>query len=189
VKKMWRKHFLLALAFLWWLVAAQAYGQQQPAAPAEPDNAVQPYRLDFAFNEIEDGKIINTRHYSLNLTPDGSSEVKIGTRVPVAVSSTTTESSGASSPNAYQYIDTGTNISARLDRVGTHVEMRLTVDAQVSSIDKTEGQPSLLPVIRQMKFNARTFLLVLGKPIVIGTVDDPNSKKEFQLEVSASKLR
>jgi hypothetical protein len=32
-------------------------------------------------------------------------------------------------------------------------------------------------------------LLVVGKPIVIGSVDDPNSNRQFQLEVTVTKLK
>jgi len=28
-----------------------------------------------------------------------------------------------------------------------------------------------------------------GKPMVVGSVDDPNSKREFQLEVMVTKLK
>jgi hypothetical protein len=43
-------------------------------------------------------------------------------------------------------------------------------------------------VIRQLKINAST-LVLLGKPMVVGIVDDPNSKRQFQLEVTVTKLR
>jgi hypothetical protein len=46
----------------------------------------------------------------------------------------------------------------------------------------------LPPVIRQIKISGDT-LLVVGKPIVIGSADDPNSKRQFQLEVSVTRLR
>jgi hypothetical protein len=38
-------------------------------------------------------------------------------------------------------------------------------------------------VVRQIKIDGDT-LLVTGKPIMIGSVDDPNSKRQFQLEVT-----
>jgi hypothetical protein len=30
---------------------------------------------------------------------------------------------------------------------------------------------------------------LLGKPMLLGSVDDPNSKRQFQLEVTVTKLR
>ncbi len=183
MKSMRKTALFLVLTFSFWLVAVHAHGQQQTPPAAEQDNLVQPYRLDFSFNEIEDGKTINTRHYSLNVTPDGGDEIKIGTRVPVA----SFENAGDSSQKSYQYIDIGTNISARLEKA--HGDLRLSVEAAISNIEKVEGQPSLLPVIRQMRFGEQRTLLVLDKPIIIGIVDDPSSKKQFQLEVTVTKVR
>jgi hypothetical protein len=42
--------------------------------------------------------------------------------------------------------------------------------------------------VRQFKINAST-LALLGKPMVVGSVDDQNSKRHFQLEVTVSKVK
>src|SRR5579884_3050687 len=140
--------------------------------------SVQPYRLDFALNELQDGKKTNTRHYSINLTAGSGDEIKIGTRVPVR---TGPKESGTQ----FQYMDVGTNIWAFLREVGE--EIQLEVKGEVSDLDK---QPStdLGPIVRQMKISGST-LLVTGKPILIGSMDDPNSNRQFQLEVTATRLR
>lgn len=153
----------------------------QASAKVQP---VQPYRLDFSFNELMDGKVVNARHYSMNLNAGGSNEIKIGTRVPV---STATRSDVSGS--VYQYMDVGTSIFARLTQQGD--EMVLAVRGEVSNLDTTSGTGhgiELPPVVRQIKISGDT-LLVLGKPIVIGSMDDPNSKRQFQLEVTVTKLR
>jgi len=156
---------------------------------------VQPYRLDFSFNEVADGKNVNTRHYSMDLNAGEVNEIKIGTRVPV-VSGT----SNPSTPTAvqYQYLDIGTNIWAQLREHGD--ELMLVVRSDVSNLDTnsgdgpaggspgTERRSDLGPVIRQIKISGST-LLTTGKPILIGSMDDPNSKRQFQLEVTATKLK
>lgn len=156
---------------------------------------VQPYRLDFSFNEVADGKTINTRHYSMDLTAGESNEIKIGTRVPVV-----TGSNNPSTPAAvqYQYLDIGTNIWAQLREHGD--ELMLVVRSDVSNLDTNSGDGSaggspaaehrqdLGPVIRQIKISGST-LLTTGKPILIGSMDDPNSRRQFQLEVTVTKLR
>jgi hypothetical protein len=143
---------------------------------------VQPYRLDFSLNEMEDGKKINTRHYSMNLNEGDKEEMKIGTRVPVPTSSP------SANDTQFQYVDVGTRIDSHLTRVGE--DLQLYVSSEVSNIDTTSpGQhPTLGPIIRQIKIEGST-LLVTGKPLPIGSVDDPNSKRQFQLEVTATKLR
>lgn len=159
-------------------------GSTEPAKP-KPVQPVQSYRLDFSFNEVADGKILNTRHYSMNMTGGNTNEIKIGTRVPVATGS----SSSTTAPTQYQYLDIGTNIWAQLREHGD--EFILVVRGEVSNLDVETGEHSgafLPPVVRQIKINGDT-LLVVGKPIVIGSVDDPNSKKQFQLEVTVTKLK
>jgi len=44
------------------------------------------------------------------------------------------------------------------------------------------------PVLRQLKIESST-IGIPGKPLIIGSVDDPGSKKQFQLEVTVTKLR
>jgi hypothetical protein len=174
-----------------WFVPRVAEAQEgsketSPAEPAKPKpvQPLQSYRLDFSFNEVADGKTVNTRHYSMNLTAGNSDEIKIGTRVPVATGS----GPGAPASTQYQYIDIGTQIWSQLREHGD--ELILAVRGEVSNLDVDTGDHSgaLPPVIRQIKINGDT-LLVVGKPIVIGSVDDPNSKKQFQLEVTVTKLK
>jgi hypothetical protein len=173
-----------------WFVARPAQAQEEskegsPAAATKAKPPLQPYRLDFSFNEVLEGKIVNTRHYSMNLsTNDGEpSTVKIGTRVPVV-----SGSSGPGTANTqYQYIDVGTDLWAQLRGHGEDWE--LVVHGEVSNLDMEASHPGeLAPIIRQIKINGNT-LLVVGKPILIGSVDDPNSKRQFQLEVTVTKLR
>jgi len=190
-----RKMFVVLIAVVTiglWFAPRPAEAQEgskessstEPAKP-KPVQPVQSYRLDFSFNEVADGKILNTRHYSMNMTGGNPNEIKIGTRVPVATGS----SSSTPAPTQYQYMDIGTNIWAQLREHGD--EFILVVRGEVSNLDVETGEHSgalLPPVVRQIKINGDT-LLVVGKPIMIGSVDDPNSKKQFQLEVTVTKLK
>jgi hypothetical protein len=155
---------------------------------AKAEDSVDAYRLDVAFNELEDGKKLNSRHYSIDLTGGRPEDIKIGTRVPVVSadcnSSASSPSGGAS--EQYQYLDLGTHLMAQLI---SHGDLRVSGD--ISSLDTsvgTETSARLGPVIRQIKIEGST-ALVLGKPILIGSADDPNSKRQFQLEVTVTKLR
>ena len=190
-----RKIFVVLIAVVTiglWFVPRPAEAQEgskesSPTEPAKPKpvQPVQSYRLDFSFNEVADGKILNSRHYSMNMTGNNPNEIKIGTRVPVATGS----GSSTPAPTQYQYMDIGTNIWAQLREHGD--EFILVVRGEVSNLDVETGEHSgalLPPVVRQIKINGDT-LLVVGKPIVIGSVDDPNSKKQFQLEVTVTKLK
>ena len=169
------------------LVSASAQDESKKEAPAQMGKfePLRPYRLDFAFNEVSDGKVLNTRHYSMNLTASESNEIKIGTRVPVAAASSTNTPAQVQ----YQYLDVGTNIWAQLREHGE--ELLLVVRSDVSNLDtsnESEHTGASLPIVRQIKISGST-LLVVGKPILIGSMDDPNSKRQFQLEVTVTKLK
>src|ERR1700678_1384542 len=86
------------------------------------------YRLDFSINEMEDGKKINSRQYSMNLTTGESNEVRIGTRVPVDTEE-----------GKFQYLDVGTNIFARLGEARGQTE--LVVRFETSNFVAPEQNP------------------------------------------------
>ncbi|HEY4660348.1 MAG TPA: hypothetical protein VIG91_02530 [Terriglobales bacterium] len=153
--------------------------EESKSKPDQHERPLQPYRLDFTLSELEAGKKINTRHCSMNLTAGSANEIKIGTRVPV--------STGAGSQ--FQYMDVGTNIWANLREVGN--DLQLEVRSDLSSLDMSPARDhsnSSAPIVRQIQINGKT-LLVTGKAITVGTIDDPNSNHEFQLEVTATRLR
>jgi hypothetical protein len=168
---------------IFWSVAGPAQEvQSKPAAEAkaaakssDKGPEVHAYRLDFSLNELEGGKKVNTRQYALYLNSDDSNELKVGTKVPVDVNK-----------GQFEYIDVGTNIWARIGEHGDGVA--LSVRAENSNFaapnpDSTPGRPE----IRQLQIKAST-VAQLGKPMVIGSVDDTNSKRQFQLEVTVTKL-
>lgn len=140
--------------------------------PVKPGQA---YRVDFAISELADGKKINTRHYSMLLNSGPWSQIKIGTRIPVT-----------SGVGTYQYLDVGTNIDCEVGEEGDDISLDVRTD--FSNLSSPEDQRNPQPVIRQIKINART-LVVPGKPVVLGSVDDPSSNRQFQLEAVATKLK
>ena len=156
---------------------AEAKGAPVAAGMHEAEKPVHAYRLDFSVKELEDGKTINTRQYSMNLQAEDANEIKIGTRVPVETGQ-----------GQYQYIDVGTNIWCRIGERSEGIP--LSVKAEISNFaiaDQSSGH-ELRPLIRQLQIKAST-LAQLGKPMVVGSVDDPNSKRQFQLEVTVTKLK
>jgi len=173
------------LSFLMLGAGATQAAAQDSATPKRAAEASEPghaYRLDFTVNEIEDGKKVNSRQYSMNLNAPDESEIKIGTRVPVEVKN-----------SEIQYMDVGTNIWCRMrdrrDVTWLGNDVLINVRSEISNFaapDQT-GQ-TMRPIVRQMKIEAST-IATIGKPMVVGVVDDPNSKRQFQLEVTVTKLR
>ena len=113
----------------------------------------------------------------MNLTKSQPQDIKIGTRVPVE-----------SKLGEFQYLDVGTDILGRLQPHNDQLELIVNTEMSNFAIpDQAQGHESH-PVIRQLKIGGST-LVVLGKPIVIASADDPNSKRQFQVEVTITKLR
>jgi len=156
--------------------SAQAKSDAETAARRE-EKPIHAYRLDFSVNELEDGKTINTRQYSMNLQADDANEIKIGTRVPVETGQ-----------GQFQYMDVGTSIWCR---IGERAEgIPLSVRAEISNFAITEQSTGheYHPVIRQLQIKAST-LAQLSKPMIVGSEDDPNSKRQFQLVVTVTRLK
>jgi hypothetical protein len=158
----------------------RAHAQVPVIANPSAEKSTAAYRLDFSVNEMEDGKKINSRQYSMIIKPEGSNEVKIGTRVPVEASQ-----------GNWQYLDVGTNLWSRLEDL--QGQIGLVARADISNFATPEEIQSLQrdsrrPLIRQLHIDAST-IAVLGKPMLLGSVDDPASKRQFQLEVTVNKLR
>ena len=53
--------------------------------------------------------------------------------------------------------------------------------------DLTQGQ-QVRPVLHRLSIRAST-VAQLGKPMVVGRLGDPNSERQFQLEVTVTKLK
>ena len=140
------------------------------------------YRLDFTISELEDGKKINSRQYSINLNSGEANEIKIGTRVPVEAKQ-----------GEFQYLDVGTSIWCRL-RDSTDVawlanDVMLQVRSDLSNFAIPDQQAqNMRPIIRQVKIDSSAIATV-GKQMVVGSADDPNSKRQFQVEVMVTRLK
>ena len=158
---------------------------QESYAPKKAGDSPEPghsYRLDFTISELEDGKKVNSRQYSINLNSGEGNEVKIGTRVPVEAKQ-----------GEFQYLDVGTSIWCRLrDRadiawLANDVMLQVRSDLSNFAIPDQQAQ-SMRPIIRQVKIDSSAIATV-GKPMVVGSADDPNSKRQFQLEVMVTRLK
>jgi hypothetical protein len=182
LKKMFVQALLLAGLPIF--AGVPTWGQEAAPAKSTPD-ASEPghaYRVNFIVSELEEGKRINTRAYALNLNAGEPDELKIGTRVPIEVKQ-----------GEIQYLDVGTSIWCRLrdrrDVPGLANDVMLNVRSELSSFALPDQQvaQNMRPAIRQMKIDSST-IAVVGKQMVVGVVDDPNSKRQFQLEVTVTRL-
>jgi hypothetical protein len=178
-----QKHivWLVVVGIAFWCGGGTARAQEGTIAKAVADDtqkATAAFRIDFTLDESENGKTINTRHYSMNLVPGfaTSNEIKIGTRVPVD-----------GKDGNLQYIDVGTNIWSRMVERGDSLQLEVRADISNFANPEQENRATM-PLLRQLHISAST-VATIGKPTVVGIVDDPNSKRQFSLAVTVTKLK
>lgn len=162
------------------LVAVSAAMAQQ--VPTKPDIGF--YRLDFTWREMEDGKLINTRNYSLWLqTGEKGVSVRAGAQIPVVRGGT------ADKPTSVTYSNTGIDISCHIMEIDN--APMLTVTGSINSaVNPQAGQENKPEAPTFLTINLEAVaLLSPGKVTTISSVDDPGSKHRFQLDVTATKLK
>jgi hypothetical protein len=159
-------------------------GAQDTAGPGKtPSRQFNAYHLDLSVIELADGKKVNSRHYSMNVATqngNGFQQLKIGSRVAVN-----------SGPDKLEYIEVGTSINVQMGpsffEPGGTGPSTINVNAVISSFAKPEQAEMGHPLIRQVQLSGSS-PIVLDKPMIVASADDPESKREFQLTVTATKL-
>jgi hypothetical protein len=164
--------FLLVLGFASLLAA-----QETPKRPIQ-----KVYRLSFLIYELEEGKRINERTYVFPVTSvDGGprdSSVRVGTRVPISMGE-----------KQIQYLDVGLSMDCNLveqsDKfiVNGNLEMSSFALPEQGADPRSGGNP----VLRNVKQNFH-MLLTPGKATLVTSIDDINSKKRLQVEVTATRI-
>jgi hypothetical protein len=181
-------------------LACSLFGQQTPAKgtseqppkkdsgenqePAATNNF---FKLAFVLYEVEDGKRTNQRDYMMiGRTDNLPSSIRVSTKVPI----TTAETKG---DKQYTYTDVGLRINCSMKEQADH-RLQFHCDIEISSFIRPEqianatGNAGLaVPFLRATRTESWA-LLTLGKPTPFTTIDDINSAKRLQVEVTATKI-
>jgi hypothetical protein len=177
------------------LVAGLAAAQEQKPSSQPPSSAAnahqsparETYRLDYTITEMDDGKKVNARTYSVMCEDEGAQtrgSLKVGSRVPV----TTGSPSPGGGLATFTYLDLGMNIEARITNTADG-SLSLQSEVEMSSIaEGTVANQANAPVIRQLKSSTNNSITV-GKPVVISVADDVTSHRQFQIQVVATKFK
>src|SRR5689334_2149403 len=146
---------------------------------AQEERPVQPpfYKLDFVVKELDGGKTVNTRAYSSLVSQTDRGSIRTGNRVPVLTAPNTT---------SFQFYDVGINLDFNVTReLSDRLVLNLTVDIN-SIIASTETFPP--PVTRQNKWSS-VVVVPLRKPTTVFSSDDPGSKRQMQVELTATPVK
>jgi hypothetical protein len=163
------------------LVLAFALAMQAQDA-SKPLHVARIYRVNFNIYELEDGKRINERNYSLPVSAvDGNGRpgsVKVGTRVPVT-----------SKEGQVQYIDVGINIDCDVTEQAEKFILSTNLEISSFALPDQSADPRAggNPVLRQIRQHFVS-LLAPGKPTLVTSIDDTNSKKRMQVEATVTRI-
>jgi hypothetical protein len=182
-----RRFITLMLMFLAaGALAAQQENTKPPQEQAEKSSVVKrlaapTYKLVFSVFELQEGKRINQRDYSILVEADDHSgnKLKVGTKVPIETGN-----------NQFTYTDVGFELECSLaetvsNKLGLRVELGVSnfANPEQNTNPRIAGQPVFRAVTQRVRA-----VVTAGKPQVITSVDDVNSNKRMQVEVTATKV-
>jgi len=144
------------------------------------DRAKRTYRLTYTITEVDDGKRVGTQHFSMVLVSGQRTTMKQGTKIPVATG-TVSETGSASTQTQFTYLDVGLNFDATLDESVNGIRLRSKAEQSSLGTDKSIAGVQE-PVIRQTVLEG-TAVLTPGKPLILGSLDIPDSIRRLDIEV------
>jgi len=140
------------------------------------------FKLDFVVKEVDAGKVLNSRSYSLIASTDRqfAPSIRTGSKIP-----------SVAGPNGqYTYLEVGVNIDCRyLKQMEQSLALQVTAD--VSSLTQEVPSPSQTndhPIIRQNKWSSEV-VVPLRKPFLIFSSDDNTTKHQMQLQITATPMK
>jgi hydrogenase maturation factor len=171
----------IAFAFVVLSFASHPVAAQEPAAKAESSSNIPShfYRFDFVVKQIEGGRVINSRNYSV-IAPDGlrrRASIRSGTRVPYRTRS-----------GDWDFLHAGVDIDC-LDIQEAEGSLRLQIKAEVNSVLSDAGNAGTEPPLLRSNTWESGVTIPLRKAVTIFASDDLASKQNMQLEITATPLR
>jgi hypothetical protein len=152
--------------------------QRVTEAPKPVPKPLTVYHLEFAVRELEDGKRLNSRSYTMSVEDGDWGRIRVGNRIPYN-----------SGKEQFQYFDVGINIDCRLRDHDSYILLENT-SIEISSVvkDESSGGGTPNPIVRQARASV-VASVTPGKPTVITTMDDVSSNRRYEVEVTATKIR
>jgi len=167
-----------------WSMSALAVTLLAVTCFAEEATSPKFYKLDFVVKEVEGGKVLNARAYSMTTSDkekiNDHSEIRTGSKVPYS-----TNANGSQ----YTFLDVGVSFDC-YHIVENRDTMSLVLVADISSVVEEPASPSAPmhpPVVRQNKW-ASGVVVPLKKPTVVFSSDDLTTKRQMQVELTATPI-
>jgi hypothetical protein len=150
-----------------------------PARGDEPrgDKPRSSFRLDYVLYDVEGGKRTNERAFTLTVNEGANGQLRSGTRVPVI-----------GGDKGIQYMDVGLKISGRVLERDGDIALDSEIEMSTFALPEQVAEGKGNPVVRTVSESVST-RPVLGKPVVLSSLDDLNSRKRLQVEVTVTRMK
>jgi len=158
-------------------------GKAEPAVPI----TIESYNVDFTVSELDNGKKINSRSYSMqipnipNLHSSGTppwtdwKRVRVGSQVPIPAGE-----------KGFTYKDVGMDIDCRYFPMGNG-KLTMATNWDYTSVGSDQERNPPTPVFRHVRSEVEA-VVTLDKPTVISEVDDVASTHRYVFEVKVTKV-
>lgn len=151
------------------ILAAAAVAPAQEAAPANPPGT---YRLTFVIHETEDGKPAATHTYTMLLDDGANGAIRTSSKIPVITGGMNVS-----------YQDVGMTLRCSLRSRDGQLGLKTNLELnQVPS--EREGRPEFRNISTE-----NTSVIPMGKPATILTLDDWTSKRRYEIEATAVRVK
>jgi hypothetical protein len=175
------KLVLIAACLPLWAVSMRAQEGKLETAPSKEPKLSTVYRVDYTIRETEDGKVLNSRKYVLmamtHQRGDNWTRSRVGNRVPIM------------GEKGVQYENVGMEVDCRVEEQDDLIVLESVID--LSSIVPREQAPGPgfnNPVLRTVHSQVKS-VVSLGKPTVIGVIDDVTSNRRFEIEATVTQVK
>jgi len=172
------------------LIAAALLLPQSPIhAQEKKDPADRPaYKVEFNIHDTSGAAAKAGRRYIMLVNTGRKGVFKSGSRVPVATGSTQPSTGGtAISPmTQYTYVDVGVTIECLVNEVNGGIAMQGNIDLS-TAIPHDAAARTPNPTLRHTRVDLDA-AIEPGKPTVIAAIEDPADARQFQVEVTITRV-
>jgi len=142
------------------------------------------YRLTFTITDFDGANKIGTRHYALIVASGQRVTLKQGSKVPVITGRYSKDEGSSESQNTY--LDVGMNFDATVKPYAGGLELLCKIEQSSVGKETSEIGPHD-PIVHQTVIEGVS-TLALGKPLVLDSLDLPDSTKHMEISAVAEAL-
>lgn len=145
------------------------------------------YRVSYTLTELESGRRIGTQHFSLIAANAQRTMVKQGSRVPVATG-TYSATTQTAVQTQFQYVDVGMSFDVTFTETGGGGLLKTKVEQSSLAEERANLAGVQEPVVRQASFEGSP-VVVFGRPVLLSSLDVPNSPRHLDVEVMVEEVK